>query len=217
MIKCVLFDLDGTLADTVESIAVAGNKALEMVGLRPQPVEKYNYFAGDGADTLIKRALKASGDEDCSLFEMAYSEYKKFFELDCTYHVTPFPGIKEMLGALKSRGIKIGVISNKPHLRSIDVVESLFGRDYFDIIVGHKEGFPKKPDPASTIAAAKELGFMPNQCIYVGDTNVDMKNGMAAKMSTIGVLWGFRKREELEAFSPQAIIEKPEEILNYLI
>ena len=217
MFKCVLIDLDGTLVDSVESIAVAGNKALSAVGLKPQKVEDYKYFAGDGADTLIKRVLMASGDNECRLFQKAYTEYKRFFEKDCTYHVKPFLGIEEMLNELKAKGIKIGVVSNKPHLRSIDVVETVFGKDYFDIIVGHKEGIPKKPDPTSTLLAANKLGIKVEQCIYVGDTNVDMKNGLGANMFTIGVLWGFRDRMELEAFHPQAIIEKPKEIMKYLI
>ena len=217
MIKCVLFDLDGTLADSVESIAVAGNKALKSVGLGPQPLEAYKYFAGDGADTLITKALKAAGDVECHLFEKAYTEYKKNFEKDCTFNVKVFPGIKELLDALKRKGIKIGVISNKPHLRTIDVVETLFEKNYFDIIIGHKDGIPKKPDPTSTIGAANDLGIEVEQCIYVGDTDVDMKTGLGANMFTIGVLWGFRERAELEELHPQAIIETPHEIMEYLI
>lgn len=217
MTKCVMFDLDGTLADSVESIATAGNRALQEVGLLPQPEESYKYFAGDGADTLIERMLKASGDETASLYERTYTAYKKFFETGCMYRVKPYPGIPKMLEALKRQGIKIGVISNKPHQRTVDVVEALFGKNYFDVIEGHKEGVPKKPNPAAVIAAVGRLGIQPEECIYVGDTNVDMQTGLSAKMFTIGVLWGFRDRSELEAFHPQAIIEMPEEILNYLI
>lgn len=217
MFKCVLFDLDGTLVDSVESIAIAGNEALKSVGLEPQPMVDYKYFAGDGADTLIERVLKASGDKECQLFQKAYAEYIHFFEKYCMYHVVPFPGIFKMLQQLKQKGIKIGVVSNKPHLRAIEVVEQIFGKDFFDIIVGHKEGIPKKPDPSSTIMAAKKLGIKPEQCIYVGDTNVDMENGLGANMFTIGVVWGFRDRLELESFHPQAIIETPEEVMGYLI
>lgn len=216
MFKCVLFDLDGTLADTVESLAAAGNKALEMVGLMPRPIEDYKYFAGNGSDVLVKRILKAAKDEACVNYDKAYEAYRNFFEKGCTYHIKPYQGICEMLAELKKRKIKIGVVSNKPHQHSIEVVETLFGKGYFDCITGHKEGFPKKPDPASTIAAAGELGYSPRDCVYVGDTNVDMENGLAAGMFTVGVLWGFRTKEELERFKPQAIIKKPAELLELL-
>lgn len=216
MYKCVLFDLDGTLADTLESIALAGNKVLEMLGLMPQSTENYKYYAGDGADTLIRRALSASGDTQGLLFEKAMKEYRDIFKTDCIYKVKAFPGIHKMLSVLKCNQIKIGVISNKPHQQTFRVVEEIFGKDFFDIIVGQREGVPKKPNPASTLAAAKELGVNSIDCIYVGDTNVDMQTGLGAGMFTVGVLWGFRDKEELETYDPQAIISTPEELIQFL-
>ncbi|MDK2807456.1 MAG: phosphoglycolate phosphatase [Clostridiales bacterium] len=217
MFRCVLFDLDGTLVDSLESIAVAGNKALLEVGLPPQPVKAYQYFAGDGADTLVKRALIAAGDEACTLYDKAYSVYKHFFLQGSTYHVAPFAGILDVLNALKNNKIKIGVISNKPHLATVEVVESLFGAGYFDYVIGHKEGGKKKPDPSITREAANALGVKPAECMYVGDTNVDMENGLKAGMFTVGVLWGFRELEELKACRPHAIIAYPGELLQYVV
>ncbi|MEG1991905.1 MAG: HAD family hydrolase [Acetivibrio sp.] len=216
MIKGVLFDLDGTLADSLASMALSGNKALADVGLPPQPMDKYKYFAGDGADMLVKRALIAAGDESLDFYDKTYLQYKNYFRVDCTYQVEPFSGIMELLQELKKRKIKIGVISNKPHQRTVDVVNALFGKNYFDILVGQKKEIPKKPDPQSSQIAAKELGILPKECIYVGDTNVDMKTGIAAGMYTVGVLWGFRSREELEKYKPNAIIEQPKELLELL-
>ncbi len=212
--KGILFDLDGTLVDSVESIAMAGNKALHGVGLKEHPVDNYKYYAGDGVDMLIKRALKDAGDISGEHFDKAYAIYKECFKEDCTYKVQAFDGIKEMLDQLKKQGIKIGVISNKPHLRTVDVVESIFGKGYFDIIAGQKEEVPKKPNPTSTLAAAKELGIRREECVYVGDTDVDMQTGNRAGMFTIGVLWGFRDEGELEKNNAQMIIKKPEELFH---
>lgn len=217
MKKAVLFDLDGTLADTIESIAKAGNRALEACGFPGQPLEAYKYFAGDGADTLVRRVLRAAGDQECSAYEKVFAKYQEFFKNGCTYHVKPFDGIPELLAALKEKGIKTGVVSNKPHLRTIDVVEGLFGKGSLDIVVGQKEGVPKKPDPSVVLAAADSLGVSPEECMYVGDTNVDMITGNAAGMYTVGVLWGFRDKEELEANHAHAIVKEPGQLLELLL
>ena len=129
MIKAAIFDLDGTIGDTVESIAYSGNRALRDIGYQAFPVENYKYYAGDGVDELVRRTLRDSGDTNCSQFEQMKSIYKAYFAKDCMYHVKPFPGICEMLSELKKRGIRIAVLSNKPHAQAIDVVESLFGKD----------------------------------------------------------------------------------------
>lgn len=216
MKKAVLFDLDGTLADTIESIAKAGNEALEAYGFPRQPQEAYKYFAGDGADTLVRRMLTAAGDQECSAYEKVFTKYQQLFKEGCTYQVRPFDGIPELLAALKEKGIKTGVVSNKPHLRTVAVVEGLFGKDSLNVVVGQKEGVPKKPDPSAVLAAAASLGVTPKECMYVGDTNVDMITGNTAGMYTVGVLWGFRGREELEANHAHAIVKKPEQLLELL-
>ena len=209
----MIFDLDGTLADTVESISVAGNKALAVCGLEPQPIESYKYFAGDGADTLIHRALAAAGDEKGVWFEKAYAEYKLFFEKDCTYKVRAFEGIPEALQEAKKRGIFLAVVSNKPHARTLDVVQKLFGNALFDVVIGQREGIAKKPNPVGVLEAAKQFGVKPEECMYIGDTNVDMETGHRAGVFTVGVVWGFRDREELEANKADYIVEEPKELL----
>ena len=120
-----------------------------------------------------------------------------------------YDGIPELLEKAKKLGIKIGVVTNKPHAQAVAAVEHVFGKGYFDIIVGEKEGTPKKPDPTMALIAAKELGAAPEECLYFGDTNTDMKTGKAAGMTTVAVLWGFRGREELEQYDPDYMIETP--------
>lgn len=213
MYKGMIFDLDGTLADTVESMAAAGNKALEVCGLKAQPVESYKYFAGDGADTLVRRALAAAGDSEGIWFEKAFAEYKLFFQKDCTYKVKPYDGICAMLEEVKKKGIKIAVVSNKPHERTLEVVETLFGKGFFDMVVGQREGIAKKPDPVGVLEAVRAFGLAPEECLYIGDTNVDMETGHRAGMFTVGVLWGFRDREELEANHADRIVAEPGELL----
>lgn len=214
MYKAAIFDLDGTLADSVKSIAYTANLTLEHFGLPAQEIKKYCYFAGDGAAVLIKRALIASGDTELNYYDRAYEYYKKIFQNHCMHEVTIFDGMKETLDELKAQGIKIAVLSNKPHERTEDVVFTLFKKGYFDIVHGLKEDGAKKPDPKGALEIADSFGVKPQECIYVGDTNVDMQTGKNADMYTVGVLWGFRDREELEENNADAIIEHPRELIQ---
>lgn len=216
MKKLAMFDLDGTVADTIESIASATNMVLEQLGLSPIETEKYNYFAGDGASMLVKRALIAAGDEELRHFEEANKAYQEFFKTNCTYKVRLFDGMKETLDAMKAKGMKLTVLTNKPHERAVEVIEFLFGKGYMDGIIGDQEGLRRKPEIDGAKMLMERFQVTPEECIYVGDTNVDMKTGKNAKMFTIGVLWGFRTREELEEHHADAIISKPEELLEYI-
>lgn len=214
MFKACIFDLDGTLADTIESIWYSSNEALAAVGLPPQPMDDYKYYAGDGAKVLIERALTAAGDINLAHFDRAYAVYGDFFKKDCTYKVTVFDGMKETLDALKARGLKLAVLSNKPHARSIDVVNKLFGEGYFDMVRGQVDGVPRKPAPDGAVKIAEAFGVRPDECLYVGDTNTDMQTGRGAGMYTVGVLWGFRPRKELEENRAMEIISRPSQLLE---
>lgn len=213
MKKAVIFDLDGTLADSLESIQYCADYAIGTCGFPPIPLEKYRFFVGDGADTLIKRCLAYSGDVEGEFFEKAFLQYQLFFKEHCMYHVKPFEGMPEILDKLKQVGIKIAVFSNKPHERTIDVVESLFGKDYFDEILGQTEKRSKKPNPNGVFYLAEKLGVEVQDIAYVGDTSTDMMTGKNAGAWTIGVLWGFRDRDELEKYKADVIIDKPSDIL----
>ncbi len=216
MKKAVIFDLDGTLADTIASITCCGNRALNRFGLPSFGEQDYKYFVGDGAAVLIRRALKRAGDEKLLHFDQVYEEYIRLFARDCMYQVKPYDGIPSLLGELKARGVRIAVLSNKPHANTLHVVEELFGKGFFDHVQGQQEGVPRKPAPDGVYQIERALGVVSDDCLYVGDTAVDMETGNGALIHTVGVLWGFRDRQELEAAGACSIIERPEQLLELL-
>lgn len=214
--KAVIFDLDGTLSDSIHSIKYCADRAVAPFGCGPFSVEQYCYFVGDGAANLIKRALQAGGDEELIHFEEAFTLYKKLFAKDCMYQVKPYEGIRELLTALKKRGAAIAVLSNKPHPETVNVIESLFGRGYFDMIQGQKENVAIKPSPEGVFQILEQLKLTAEEILYLGDTSTDMKTGKAAGAFTVGALWGFRDRKELEEHHADAIIEYPMQLLDYM-
>ena len=216
MYKACIFDLDGTLADSVYSLAYCGNKALESVGLKGHNAEKYKKFAGDGADELIRRCLRESGDSELFYYEKVRKEYSEIFKENCMYKVKPYDGIEELTRELKKRNIKMAVLSNKPHERTEDVIKAMFGDKLFDIVLGKKDDTERKPSPMGALIIAKAFELSPTEIIYMGDTNTDMMTGKNAGMFTVGVTWGFREREELEKNGADKIIDKPNEILDLL-
>ena len=215
--KAIIFDLDGTLVNSIDSIANASNKALKECGLSERTIEEYKYFLGDGALELLKRACYASGDTEYKNIDKISKIYAEIFEKDCTLGVVPFENIEKMLDTLKNKGIKRAVLSNKPHERTIEVVEKIFGKDYFDYVLGYKNEETKKPSPYGALLIAKELDILPEDFIYVGDTDTDMKTGKNAKMFTLGVTWGFRDRKELEENGADKIIDCPLEIIELFL
>lgn len=214
--RAVIFDLDGTLTDTLESIAYTTNLTLSRFGLPPFEKERYRYFVGDGTDVMLRKALLNAQGGSLSLLEQAQEEYLKLFEKYCGYHVRPYEGITELLGELKARGVKTAVLSNKPHPRTLDVVETFFGKESFDYVQGLEPGIERKPSPEGVFKIMGKLGVKSEELLYVGDTDTDMKTGRAAGAFTAGVLWGFRDRQELETNGADVIISKPCELLKYL-
>ena len=214
MYKVCIFDLDGTIADTVESIAHVGNQTLRAFGLPEIPVKDYNFYAGDGADVQVKRMLAAVPGGDKVDYEEVRTQYRKWFAENPFYHVKPYDGILELLEGLKAQGIKIAVLSNKPHGAAVEVVHKIFGQDMFHKIQGQTSEIPRKPSPIGALAVAKEFGALPQECLYCGDTNTDIDTGKAAGMFTIGVTWGFRPRTELEEHHADKIVDHPSEILE---
>ena len=192
MIKACIFDLDGTIADTVESIAHAVNRVLEHFGLVPRPVEAFNFYAGDGFDLAVERALKDAGDAELNYLQEGIRLGRAWFNEDPLYHVKPYPNMRETLTALREE-VPIAVCSNKPHEAAIHVVESVYGPGFFNRIQGQTAEIPRKPSPIGALAIADALGARPEECLYFGDTNTDMQTGNAAGMFTVGVTWGFRQ------------------------
>ena len=216
MKKAVIFDLDGTLADTIASITYCGNLALSRFGLPSFGEEDYKHFVGDGAAMLIRRALLAAGDERLEHFDEVYETYLEIFAKDCMYQVKPYEGICALLEELKRLSVRIAVLSNKPDRDSLRVVEALFGKGYFDFVQGQRADIPRKPDPAGVYRIMEAFVLPAGDFLYVGDSGVDMKTGRAARIFTVGVLWGFRDREELVENGADAVISKPLELLSHL-
>ena len=216
MKKAVIFDLDGTLADTIASITYCGNLALSRFGLPSFGEEDYKHFVGDGAAMLVRRALLAAGDERLEHFDEVYETYLEIFAKDCMYQVKPYEGICALLEELKRLSVRIAVLSNKPDRDSLRVVEALFGKGYFDFVQGQREDIPRKPDPAGVYRIMEAFVLPAGDFLYVGDSGVDMKTGRAAGIFTVGVLWGFRDRKELVENGADAVISKPLELLSHL-
>jgi len=212
MYRLCIFDLDGTLLNTVGALTYATNLTLDQFGLGHVSPEQIKRIVGDGYRMQMERALKLCGDEALTHHEESLPIYMENFSKYCMKDVAPYDGIPHLLEYLKGKGIKIAVFSNKPHHQAMENIETIFGAGYFDVIRGEQPGTPKKPDPAGALIICRELLIAPEECLYLGDTNTDMKTGIAAGMDTVGVTWGFRDREELLSFGPKYLADHPAEV-----
>ena len=190
--------------------------ALATAGLPPHEIDSYKYFAGNGAKELIRKSLIADGDTELVHFDSVMEAYNRIFEEYCMYEVKPYDGIRELLKALKEKGLHLAVNSNKPQPRTVDVVEEIFGKDMFDLLVGQCEGRRRKPAPDGVNYILEQLDLDKADVLYIGDTCTDMQTGKSAGVFTVGALWGFRDRQELVENHADAIIEKPLELLQYI-
>lgn len=216
MYRACIFDLDGTLTDTLESLTYSVNETMRELGLPGITSGQCRGFVGNGAKVLIEKTLKASGDEELTRFDEAFETYRRIFDKRCTYRVKPYPGIREMLTEMKERGLTLGVLSNKPDRQAVHVVEEIFGNGVFDHIQGQKEDVPRKPDPTAVLSMAGKFSALPSETLYIGDSEVDGATGKAAGMDTVLVSWGFRSRDVLEAAEPYRIADTTEEILKII-
>jgi phosphoglycolate phosphatase len=213
--RAVMFDLDGTLLDTLADIARAANQALEREGMPAHPAADYRAFIGDGVAMLFRRALPPARAED-ALIARCVEGFHDAYARCWDDRTRPFDGIPELLDALVARDLSLTVLSNKP-----DAFTRLYGERYlapwpFRAVVGQRDHVPRKPAPAGALGIAEELGIEPAAFAYVGDSGVDMKTARAAGMFAIGVSWGFRPVEELRETGADAIIDHPAELLGLL-
>lgn len=212
-IRAVLFDLDGTLADTLADLAHATNWALAQIGCPAHPVESYRYMVGDGARQLCSRALPA--DKQDLLDEAVRLERERYNE-HCFEQTRLYDGIPELISALTERRCKLAVLSNKPDDFTKRTIAHYFQPSPFAIVRGQLPNVPLKPDPTAAQQIAQELGIPPGHWLYLGDTNTDMRTARAAGMHAVGVLWGFRDRDELVGSGAEHVVAKPEEVLALL-
>ena len=214
--KACIFDLDGTLTNTLESMTYSVNLTLEEMGLSKITKDQCRLFVGNGARVLMEKSLKAAGDTDASRIEEGMEIYGRIFDRNCTYHVTPYEGIPEMLKALKDKGIQLAVLSNKPDRQTVKVVKAIFGEELFDYAQGQNEGIRRKPEPDGVWYLMEQMHVSKEECLYIGDSEVDAATGRNAGLKTIGVLWGFRDRKTLETAGADDLIDRPDELLQFV-
>ena len=212
--SAVIFDLDGTLINSLEDLADSGNEALTKFGFSSHPTDAYKKFIGNGLRQMMKVAAKKEID-DC-LVDMLWKECRNVYNKNYLKKTCLYDNVHKMLKELKKLEIKMAVCTNKPDKLANEVVDKLIGRDYIDVVYGERDGIPRKPDPTSLFEAARYLGIAPENIIYMGDSGVDMICGKRAGMLTAGALWGFRDKEELVECGAKILLETPMELLDFL-
>lgn len=213
--SAAIFDLDGTLLDTLGDLADAVNFALAANGFPQHTEAEICGYIGDGAQMLIRRALPEGAGDEPEPLAACLASFECHYGQNYAQRTRPYPGIPELLSSLREGGIPLGILSNKPHVFTLQCAETYFGRsgETFQVVLGQREGIPKKPDPAGALEAAETLGISPGECLYVGDSAVDMQTAAAAGMLAIGVAWGFRPVDELYQAGALAVIESPADLL----
>ena len=213
--ESILFDLDGTLLDTLEDLGNAANRVLEKYDFPTHPLDTYRYFVGDGAAVLMKRALPEN-KRDIDIIGVCVQTFREEYGKGWNVKTRPYDGVSEMLDALTVGGLKMAVLSNKPDEFTKRCVTEFLPKWNFDMVLGQRNSLPLKPDPAGAMEIARCLNVIPSHFIYLGDTAIDMKTAVTAGMYPVGALWGFRTEKELLENGAQALIKRPQEILNLL-
>lgn len=214
MIKCCIFDLDGTLLDTLDDLATSCNYALSLYGYKTYPTDDYRNFVGNGVSVLLDRVLpKAVDKEQKQKVLEAFLEHYSQHYIDLT---VPYDGIEGLLRILKLKGYLVCVVSNKPHYYSKELITKIFGEKFFNMVLGAGEELPKKPAPDGVLYCMKKLGLSASECVYIGDSNVDILTAKNAGLPSIGVAWGFRGEEELRTAGADYIVQEPKEIVQVL-
>lgn len=211
MIDTVLFDLDGTLIDSLPDIASAMNAALSELGYPTHDLDAYRTFVGRGADHLV---MRAAPEEAVIPEQFRYIKdlYMRRYGERCTDQTHPYSGVTAGLKRLRDAGLKMAVVSNKPDAHTKTVTARYFGYDLFDLVVGSEAGYPRKPDPALPLHIIKSLGSVPERAAFVGDTKIDLDTSKACGTLFIGCAWGFHGRATLEAAGAERVAETFDEI-----
>jgi len=213
--RAVLFDLDGTLLDTLDDLADSMNASLRRFGFPPHPVDTYRILVGDGLLHLVSRALPEGHRDDTTVDNVASAQWEEYAK-KWANKTHPYEGVPELLDTLQDRGITMCVLSNKPDDFTRIIVQKFLSKWRFAVVRGQSEDTPIKPDPTAANQIALKLGLRNSEFLYVGDSNTDMKTASAAGMFGVGVLWGFRPKDELIAAGAKALIERPSDLLQFV-
>jgi phosphoglycolate phosphatase len=213
--KAVLFDLDGTLIDTLDDLADSANRVLAARQLPVHPVDAYRYFVGDGLLTLVRRILPKSARREEVIRQVAL-DFKEDYSRNWQVKSVMYDGIADMLDGLVQAGVQLSILSNKPHEFTCACVEQMLGRWNFAPLLGARPDVPGKPDPTAALEIAVLLDLDPGQILYLGDTATDMKTACGAGMYPVGALWGFRTAQELEENGAARLISDPRQLLGLL-
>jgi phosphoglycolate phosphatase len=213
--RAVVFDLDGTLLDSLADIGDAANSVLARFGFRTHALAEYRQFVGEGVAVLFQRAL-APDQSQGDTVARCVNEFQIAYGRNWNVRTKPYAGISELLDALTVRGLKIAVLSNKPHEFAQQCVRHYFGATPFEVVFGAREGVGRKPDPAGALEIAGRLGIAADEVVYVGDSGVDMETARNAGMHPIGAAWGFRSVDELRAAGAANILSEPLDLLSFL-
>ncbi len=213
--QAILFDLDGTLLDTLEDLADSVNRVLSQRGFSRHKLDSYRRFIGDGAAMLITRALPED-KRNVEIIRICLDAFLEDYGRSWNLKTKPYKGIPELLDSLTVRGLKMAVLSNKPHDFAKTCVKQLLPNWQFEVVLGQRDNVPPKPDPAGALEIAEWLKLSPSDFLYLGDSAVDMKAAVAASMFPVGVTWGFRTAEELRKGGCRVLIDRPLQTLDLL-
>ncbi len=215
MKKLVIFDLDGTLLDTIADLAESANYALKQLGYPTHDVETIRTFVGNGINKLLERALPSHEQTEENVIRMR-SHFVPYYDVHNADLSNPYPGIVSLLEDLQAKGIQIAVASNKYQEATVKLVKQYFPNIDFIEILGQREGINVKPDPTIVFDILQKADVSKEDILYVGDSGVDMQTAINAGVDAVGVTWGFRPRAELESFQPMGLIDKAEELLEFI-
>ena len=215
MKKLIIFDLDGTLLNTIADLAQSTNHALQALGYPTHPESDYNFMVGNGINKLFERALPKGEKSEENVLRIR-KEFVPYYDVHNADKSRPYPGIPELLAALKAEGIQTAVFSNKADAFCGKIIEHYFGPGSFSLVRGSRPGVPTKPDPAGVYSLMADLGAAPESTLFVGDSDVDILTGHNAHLPAMGALWGFRGRAELTAAGADALAAVPEDIFTYI-
>lgn len=214
--KLAIFDLDGTLLDTIADLAAATNFALAHYGLPTHKEEEYKFFVGDGINKMFERALPEDKRNEEYITKLR-SQFVPYYDVHNSDLSRPYPGMVELLKELQRNNIAIGVASNKYQEAAVKLVLQFFPGIDFALILGQREGVPSKPDPTIAYEIIEHTGIAKEDTVYIGDSCVDMQTGKNAGVTTVGVSWGFRPKAELESYNPDFIADNADELRKYLL